>query len=76
LDLIRFATEKEDAPYLAQVEASDKGHPQGEGAFKTNKGLSPLGTLQSIKSPCKMEDNFEQVNFDYYLSYSQCEISY
>jgi len=74
--LIRFATEKEDVAYTAQVEASDKGHPQGVGAFKIDKGLSPLGTLERTKNLCEMEDNIEKVNFDYYFIYVHCEISH
>jgi hydrocephalus-inducing protein len=56
----KFATEKEDASYLVQVEASDKGHPQRAGAFKIDTRLSPLGTLERAKSPHEMEDNFEK----------------
>jgi len=62
MDLIRFATEKEDAAYLAQVEASDKGYLEGVGAFTDDKGLSSLGTLTRIKSPCEIEDNLDKVD--------------
>lgn len=74
MGLIRFATQKEDAAYLTQVEASDKGHPQGALAFTSDKGLSPLSTLKRAKSPCEIEGNFEKVDCN--LKKLPCEICY
>ena len=61
--LTRFATEKEDAAYIAQVEASDKGRPKG-GAFSCDKGLSPLSILKRPISPCEVEDNIDKVVYN------------
>jgi hypothetical protein len=62
--LTRFATEKEDAAYIAQVEALDKGHPKGAGAFSYDKGLSPLSILKRPISPYEVEDNIDKVVYN------------
>lgn len=71
--LARFSTEKEDAAYLAQVEASDKGRPNGAAGLSnlaTPEGQSPLDTPKRFNSPSP-QDELEKVSLCFDL-FSNC----
>lgn len=74
--LARFSTEKEDAAYLAQVEASDKGRPNGAGFsnLATPEGQSPLDTPKRFNSPSP-QDELEKVSLCFDL-FSNCRFPY